>query len=285
MVCHIYIFLLLFYNLFIYTENFGIFLNYFDFKYVYFFQFFQRKGISMLNFVMCDDNLNALNKLSHMFESVFMKYDLKAQIAFKTTNEHELLSYVKENPTDVIILDINLKSNLTGLDIASQLRKAHNNSYIIFTTAHAEFVFLAYKCKTFDFLCKPVTQERLEETVLRLFDDIKNNSSEKSYIRLDNKNTIIDGNEVQYIKRDGMKIIFHTKSRDYEVYSSFAKIQSHLPKNFIRCHKSFIANVNNIEKIEPTSNLVYFKNNDTCDIGPKYKEDFMKGVCTFGYVE
>ena len=187
--------------------------------------------------------------------------------------------------TDVIILDINLKSNLTGLDIASQLRKAHNNSYIIFTTAHAEFVFLAYKCKTFDFLCKPVTQERLEETVLRLFDDIKNNSSEKSYIRLDNKNTIIDGNEVQYIKRDGMKIIFHTKSRDYEVYSSFAKIQSHLPKNFIRCHKSFIANVNNIEKIEPTSNLVYFKNNDTCDIGPKYKEDFMKGVCTFGYVE
>ena len=42
----------------------------------------------MLNFVMCDDNLNALNKLSHMFESVFMKYDLKAQIAFKTTNEH-----------------------------------------------------------------------------------------------------------------------------------------------------------------------------------------------------
>lgn len=239
----------------------------------------------MLNFVMCDDNLNALNKLSHMFESVFMKYDLKAQIAFKTTNEHELLSYVKENPTDVIILDINLKSNLTGLDIASQLRKAHNNSYIIFTTAHAEFVFLAYKCKTFDSLCKPVTQERLEETVLRLFDDIKNNSSEKSYIRLDNKNTIIDGNEVQYIKRDGMKIIFHTKSRDYEVYSSFAKIQSHLPKNFIRCHKSFIANVNNIEKIEPTSNLVYFKNNDTCDIGPKYKEDFMKGVCTFGYVE
>ena len=49
----------------------------------------------MLNFVMCDDNLNALNKLSHMFESVFMKYDLKAQIAFKTTNEHELLSNVK----------------------------------------------------------------------------------------------------------------------------------------------------------------------------------------------
>lgn len=232
----------------------------------------------MLNFVMCDDNLNAMNKLSHMFESVFMKHDLKAKIAFKTTNEKELLSYVKENPTDVIILDINLKSNLSGLDVARKLREEQNKSYIIFTTAHPEFVFLAYKCKTFDYLCKPVADQRLEETVLRLFDDIKNNSSDKSYIRLDNKNTIINGDEVQYIKREGMKIIFHTKSRDYEIYSSFAKIQDHLPKNFVRCHKSFIANLDNIERLEPVSNLVYFKGNDYCDIGPKYKESFMKEV-------
>ena len=82
----------------------------------------------MLNFVMCDDNLNALNKLSHMFESVFMKYDLKAQIAFKTTNEHELLSYVKENPTDVIILDININSNKDGLNLAEFIRKNNKNT-------------------------------------------------------------------------------------------------------------------------------------------------------------
>ena len=81
-----------------------------------------------------------------------------------------------------------------------------------------------------------------------------------------------------------MKIIFHTKSRDYEIYSSFAKIQSHLPKNFVRCHKSFIANVDNIEQIDPVSNSIYFKDNDFCDIGPKYKEGFMKGVCTYGSV-
>lgn len=235
----------------------------------------------MLNFVICDDNPNALSKLSHMFESVFVKHDLQAKVVFKTTDEFDLLSFVRNNQVDAIVLDINLKSSLTGLDIATKLRKEHNNSYIIFTTAHSEFVFLAYKCKTFDFLCKPVAIERLEETVLRLFEDVKNNSSGKSYIRLDNKNTIINGNEVHYIKREGMKVIFHTKSRDYEVYSSFAKIQKLLPDNFVRCHKSFIANINNIEKLEPSNNLIYFRDNDTCDIGPKYKDEFMRGVGSF----
>lgn len=239
----------------------------------------------MLNFIICDDNQNVLNKISHIFESVFMKYDLEAQIAFKTTNTNELLSYLNENPIDVLVLDINLNSKLNGIEIANKLRKEHKKCYIIFTTAHSEYVFLAYKCKTFDFLCKPITKERLEETVLRLFDDIKNNSSNKNYIRLDNKNTIIDGNEVQYIKRDGMKIIFHTISRDYEIYSSFAKLQERLPKNFIRCHKSFIANINNIVKLEPSSNLIYFKDNNYCDIGPKYKDAFMKGVNFNGMVE
>lgn len=236
----------------------------------------------MLNFVICDDNQNALDKLSHMFESVFMKHNLEAKIAFKTTTDSELLSYANENPIDVLVLDINLHSKLNGLEIANSLRKARNKCYIIFTTAHCEFVFLAYKCKTFDFLCKPIAKERLEETVLRLFDDIKNNTSSNNYIRLDNKNTIINGSEVQYIKRDGMKVIFHTSSRDYEVYSSFAKLQNHLPQNFIRCHKSFIVNVNNIVKLEPVSNLIYFKDKDTCDIGPKYKDDFMKGVSLYG---
>ncbi len=239
----------------------------------------------MLNFVLCDDNFNTLNKLSHMFESVFMKHDLEAKIAFKTTNDTELLSYLKENPIDVLILDINLNAKLNGLEIADKVRKKNKDCYIIFTTAHSEFVFLAYKYKTFDYLCKPITKERLEETVLRLFDDIQESTSHKKYIRIDNKNTIIDENEIQYIKRDGMKVIFHTNSRDYEVYSSFTKLQDQLPNNFVRCHKSFIANVNNITKLEAASNLIYFDDTTTCDIGPKYKDNFMKGVNTYGCFE
>ena len=44
-----------------------------------------------------------------------------------------------------------------------------------------------------------------------------------------------------------MKLVFHTECNDYEVYSSFNKIQDYLPSNFVRCHKSYIANINKIK--------------------------------------
>lgn len=236
----------------------------------------------MLSFVICDDNSNTLNQISKMLGTIFVKNDFDANISFKTTSEKELLNYINHNSVDILVLDIQLNSKSTGLDIANKVREHNKNCYIIFTTAHSEFVFLAYQCKTFDYLCKPITKERLEETILRLFEDIKGDTRSNKYIKLDNKNTIINENEIQYIKRDGMKLVFHTPTRNYEAYSSFAKLQKQLPKNFIRCHKSFIANINNIDKLEPISNLVYFKNNSTCEIGPKYKEDFMKGVNLHG---
>lgn len=230
----------------------------------------------MLNFVVCDDNLNLLDKFSTILESIFVKYNYQAKIGLKTNKADELLNYVAENKTDVLILDINLKSQMTGLEIASEVRKKNKNVYIIFTTAHLEYAIMAYKFKTFDYIAKPVTSDRLEETIKRLFDDV--NGLPKKYLKIDNKKTIIDESEILYIRRDGMKLIFHTKSRDYETYSSFNKIQESLPDNFIRSHKSFIVNINNIVNLDPVSNLIYFNDGSTCEIGPKFKDNLIKEV-------
>ena len=170
----------------------------------------------MLNFVICDDNENILNKFSKILESIFIKYNYDAQIGLMTSNTDELLDYIDDNKTDVLILDINLKSDKSGLEIASLVREKNKDTYFIFTTAHLEYAMMAYKFKTFDYLAKPITVERLEETINRLFEDV--NGLPKKYIKIDNKKTLIDANDILFIKRDGMKLIFHTKNRDYETY-------------------------------------------------------------------
>ena len=146
----------------------------------------------MLKFVICDDNKNTLNQLSIMLESIFIKNDLEAEIVFKSNKESELLNYIENNIFDVLILDIQLSTKSAGIDIANLIRKKNKDCYIIFTTAHSEFVFLAYQCKTFDYICKPITKERLEETILRLLSDIKGTKNPNNYIKLNNKNTIIN---------------------------------------------------------------------------------------------
>ena len=235
----------------------------------------------MLNFVICDDNINILNKLSTMLEKLFLKHDYDAKISFKTTDVDELLNYVTKNKFNVLVLDINLRSDITGLEIAEKVRSFNRDCYLIFTTAHMEYILSSFKYKTFDFLAKPISIDRLEDTLVRLWNDIT--ATPKKYIKLDNKNTIIDENEIMFIKRNSMKLIIHTKSRDFEIYSSFVKILPDLPDNFIRCHKSYIANVNNISNI--VSNTIYFNDNSKCEIGMKYKEEFMEGVEKYGYIK
>ena len=227
----------------------------------------------MINFVICDDNEKVIKRFELLLNNIFTKYDFEAKVSYSSGDAEDILNFVKANHTDVLILDINLKSNITGIELAKQVRKFNRNIYLIFTTAHLEYALLAYKLKTFDYLAKPVTQERLEETVIRLMDDVTN--SPKNYIFISSK-TFIDQDEIQYIKRDGMKLVYYTQTQEYETYSSFNKIMQNMPKNFVRCHKSFVANINNITNVDFETNTVYFGNGIECYIGPKYKKEFME---------
>ena len=233
----------------------------------------------MLNFVLCDDCKSAINKLSKMLEAIFIQNKLDGQIVYSTQNPSDLLKYVKDNPTNVVILDIDLNNDISGLDLAETIRKKDKNIYIIFITGHLEFGLVAYRYKTFDYIAKPLTFERFEETILRLYDDAT--CDNPKYIRLDNNKTIIPENSVKYIQKEGMKLIFTTDTRDYEVYSSFNKLQPLLPKQFVRCHKSYIVNLDKINDIDFSTNTILFSDNKKCYIGPKYKNDF-KGVFNYG---
>lgn len=235
----------------------------------------------MLNFAICDDNLNILDRLEKLLESIFTKNNLEAKVVYKFNTFEDLIDcFDYGNKIDVLLLDINLKSSKNGLDLAEEIRKKDKDVYLIFTTGHLEYAMVAYKYKTFDYLAKPITYERLEDTVQRLFDDIY--GLPKKYIRIDNKNTLVEESQIQYIKRDGMKLVFHTASRDYDTYSSFTKIENQLPKNYKRCHKSYIANLSQIRDVEPVSGIITFKDGTTCYIGPKYKSDLMEVLNNYG---
>lgn len=161
--------------------------------------------------------------------------------------------------------------------MANIIRKNDKNVYIIFTTGHLEYGLIAYKYKTFDYLAKPVTKERLEDTIVRLFEDVS--GSKTSFVRLDNNRTIIKQDSIQYIQKYGMKTVFHTDTREYETYSSFKTILLQLSSHFMQCHKSYIVNLDKIVSIDTSNNIILLNNcgpDNKCFIGPKYKSKLME---------
>ncbi len=232
----------------------------------------------MLNFVLCDDNKVVLDKLSKMLDSIFIQNKIDAEISLATTNPDDVITFFNNNTVNVLLLDIDLRSKISGLDLAEFARKKDKKTYIIFTSAHLEYILVAYKYKTFDFLPKPITISRLKETIDRLIEDVSSDNDNFSFINIDHKHTIINEDSIRYIKKNGMKLVFYTDTRTYEIYSSFNKISDRLPNNFVRCHKSYIANVNKITDVNINENTINFDNNSNlkCFIGPKYKNKFME---------
>ena len=82
----------------------------------------------MLNFVIFDDNLNIFDRLEKMLDTIFCKNDFEAQVAFSSDNTEEVLNYISSNKVDVAMLDINLKSNKTGIELAKEIRKINKIS-------------------------------------------------------------------------------------------------------------------------------------------------------------
>ncbi|RKJ30119.1 LytTR family transcriptional regulator, partial [Butyricicoccus sp. 1XD8-22] len=56
--------------------------------------------------------------------------------------------------------------------------------------------------------------------------------------------------EIIFIERLNRKSVIHTINKQYETYESLFDLSQQLDKNFCRCHKSYIVNVDYLEIIE-----------------------------------
>jgi DNA-binding LytR/AlgR family response regulator len=84
-------------------------------------------------------------------------------------NGPEALRLIDEHDPDILFLDIRMPG-LTGLDVA---RRVGDGVHIVFVTAFDQYAVEAFERAAVDYLLKPVTDERLADTVRRLRDRLR----------------------------------------------------------------------------------------------------------------
>ena len=229
----------------------------------------------MLKFAICDDSNSARNKTIEMLYRILEKNNYNGDVVFSTDNRNSFLDYITKNPCDVAILDVDLKSDINGLELAKKIREINTSLKIIFLTAHLEYMMLSFKVHTFDYLVKPITLEKLEECIFRLtqFTYIDDDSYIK--IRSGPVTHMINKHEIIYIEKDNAKINIYTNNEIIETYSTLEDFLNTLPSYFVRCHKSYIVNIKKIIQVNTITNEVLLANSYKCFVGRKFKSDLM----------
>lgn len=214
--------------------------------------------------LVVDDEEAARKRLANML--LLQQQDFIVEFANNGLECLEKMSFFKP---DLVFLDIQMPG-MTGIEVVQQLSVSQKPK-VIFQTAYDEFATQAFEHAACDYLLKPVKPERLSQAIEKALtekikDDVFENLSQE-YQRNDKfiqkltvkhagrlKNIAVA--EIVYIKVQEDYSAVNTKNSEFLVDQSLSYIEKILdPKIFVRCHRSYIINIQKIESIQLGRNM------------------------------
>ena len=217
----------------------------------------------MIRIGIVDDEENARRVISKYLERYCENYE----IVFQSEEYQESIDAVLKHKPDLLFLDIHIL-NGSGIDVASFL-KDKSNVKIIFTTAYNEYAIKALKLKAFDYILKPIDVEEFIDSTKRVFEEIKTEKKIETKLapRKISVTTIagtqlIDNDKVLIIKAEGSYCEIQLKEGKSITISKplkFIEIQIEKSDMFIKIHKSYIINIENIQSLDRITNEVLLK--------------------------
>ncbi len=99
------------------------------------------------------------------------------------------------------------------------------------------------------FLRLPFKKNKLESAFTRIVETVNEDNEKTLSIRMGGKLFKVKFSSIKYIKSNGRKIIIYSENGYYETYMKLTDILLKLPYYFVRCHRSYVVNVNKINSV------------------------------------
>ena len=151
---------------------------------------------------------------------------------------------------DVIFLDIELPE-VSGLDF---IKAFQDLPQIVFMSNMKKYAVDAFEFEALDFIPKPIEYKRFLKTVNKLEKVLNNRKNEiennSIFFKINGKLQKIQLSRILFFESmsDYVKII--TKEKTYVVLQTMTKLQKTLPKIFVRCHRSYIVNLEKVDALD-----------------------------------
>lgn len=230
----------------------------------------------MIKVVICDDEKIILQQLQNYVSAVLREQNAEYEI-LTFSHPMELLQMLKNDKADVLLLDIDMPG-ISGMEIASELRKQEHQPLLIFVTCHESFVYESFQYQPFDFIRKSCYEKDLRNSLHRALKQLENQRQE--YL-IEQGDMIIrlPLPEIMYFESCANYITIVTKENCYQQRKPMHQLQEELQRaGFIRIHKGYLVNQKAIYILK--SDKVILANNIELPIGRHYnanaKAEIMK---------
>lgn len=244
--------------------------------------------------MVVDDERPARDELCYLLRQI-AGVEIVAQAA---TGEETMKQFQKHRP-EVIFLDIQMP-DASGVDVARELIQLGFSPAIVFATAYDQYAIDAFDVNAVDYLLKPFHEDRLAETMGRLkkrlegsslaepqtiigqvqtgeflakLDQIYNSlhaaEGREGKLKIEENGQIllIQFGDILHATIEERSVRIVTQDRSYLTSYSLTELEGLLKSSFLRVHKSYLANLDQIHSIIPWFNNTYnLIMNDTSEI-------------------
>lgn len=214
------------------------------------------------NILILDDEPLASSYLKECIDEFKKKDDFFLDFSVFCSNKlSDFWSKVNELQPSIIFLDIEMPGK-NGIEVAQKLKENlkplgyKSEPIIIFCTAYDNYAYQAFTVNAFDYLLKPVTEEKVSSVfnkILSNHKDIFNSIHEFIFITIAGIEVTIPTAEVLYFKADMKYISVITPKKIFLLNETLNGLEKKYP-SFIRIHRAYLINSAHIHKFFKTDN-------------------------------
>lgn len=211
----------------------------------------------------------------------YLKTAERLELLGEFENGFSGLKAIHEFHPDVIFLDVQMPK-LTGFEMLELLEYRPE---IIFTTAYDQYAIKAFEQNAVDYLLKPFSKERFDEAIQKLLDRVDKDENggdqlarirkhfeeneeilHRVVIKKKGKIHVISTEKIDYLEAQDDYVMIYTNSDRFLKQQTMKYFEKHLDTEmFIRVHRSYIVNIQSIDRIEPyeKTNFILILKNDS----------------------
>ena len=223
-----------------------------------------------MRIAICDNEPSALDFVSAAIEDIILYRSMDIQYESFSSYEN-LMPRISE--FDLFIIDYKMPG-ISGLDFARKVYSKYGmKKGLIFITAYPEIVYEAFEVRSYRFLVKPLTKEKITDAVCKYISDLS--SSKKLAIKYDDEYNILNIDDIYYMEAARKHTYIYLKYSYVTCRRSITSFEEELCEcGFFRIHRSYLVNINKVKKFD--SRICLLENGEKLFISQNKYDDFCR---------